>query len=161
MKNAGFNISFEEPGRTLDPVRIYMREMGCIPLLTRNEEIVLSKEIKRGEGIVIKALSKTRFVQNEILSMEEKLAKDDEIILSLFGSMEEEFATGIFGEKKQKILAVLSEIGKLSTRLKIIPRSKKYAVARGRLIVNISHLVRELDIRSDYRDQIIESSVKS
>jgi hypothetical protein len=41
MKKDGFNISFEEPGRALDPVRIYMREMGCIPLLTRNEKIVL------------------------------------------------------------------------------------------------------------------------
>jgi RNA polymerase primary sigma factor len=157
MKNAGFNISFEEPGRTSDPVRIYMREMGCIPLLTRNEEIVLSKEIKRGEGIVIKALSKTRFVQNEILSLEEKLTKDDEMILSLFGSREEESATGILEEKKQKTLAVLNEIRKLSTRLKIIPISKKYAVARGRLIVNMSHLIRELNIRSGYREQIIES----
>jgi RNA polymerase primary sigma factor len=157
MKNAGFNISFEEPGRTSDSVGIYMREMGNIPLLTRNEEIVLAKEIKRGEGIVIKALSKTRFVQNEILSLEEKLDKNDEVTLALFDSTEEEFATGILEEKKQKILAVLSEIRKLSTRLKIIPISKKYAVARGRLIVNMSHLIRELNIRSGYREQIIES----
>jgi RNA polymerase primary sigma factor len=157
MKNVGFNISFEEPGRTSDSVGIYMREMGNIPLLTRKEEIVLAQEIERGEGIVIKALSKTRFVQNEILSLEEKLTKDDEMILSLFGSREEEFATGIFEEKKQKILARLSEIRKLSTRLKKVPTSKKYAVARGRLIVNMSHLIRELNIRSGYREQIIES----
>jgi len=157
MKNAGFNISFEEPGRTSDPVGIYMREMGCIPLLTRNEEIVLAKEIKRGERIVIKALSKTHFVQNEILSLEEKLDKNDEVTLALFDSTEEEFAIGKPEEKKQKILAVLSEIRELSTRLKIIPISKKYAVARGRLIVNMSHLIRELNIRSGYRDQIIES----
>ena len=52
-----------------------MRDMGRIPLLTRNEELVLAKEMERGEAIVIKALSKTRFVQNEILSLEEKLAQ--------------------------------------------------------------------------------------
>jgi RNA polymerase primary sigma factor len=157
MKKVGFNISFEEPGRTSNSVGIYLREMGNIPLLTRKEEIGLAEEIERGEGIVIKALSKTHFVQNEILSMEEKLSKNDEVTLALFDSTEEEFATGILEEKKHKILAMLSEIRKLSTRLKIIPTSKKYAVARGRLIVNMSHLIRELNIRSGYREQIIES----
>jgi RNA polymerase primary sigma factor len=157
MKKDGFNVSFEELGRALDPVRMYMREMGCIPLLTRNEEIVLAKEIKRGDQIVIKALSKTHFAQNAILSLEEKLDNNDEVTLALFDSTEEEFAKGIPEEKKQKVLAALSEIRKLSTRLKIIPISKKYAVARGRLIVNMSHLIRGLNIRSGYREQIIES----
>jgi len=160
MKKVGFNISFEEPGRTSDAVGIYMREMGNIPLLTRKEEIGLAEEIERGDQIVIKALSKTHFVQNELLSLEEKLNKNDEVTLALFDSTEEEFATGILEEKKQKILAMLSEIRKLSTRLKIIPTSKKYAVARGRLIVNMSHLIRELKIRSGYRKQIIESLIE-
>jgi len=157
MKKAGFNISFEEPGRTSDPVRIYMREMGNIPLLTRNEELVLAKEIERGEKIVIKAFSKTHFVHNEILSLEEKLDKDDEITLALFDSTEEEFAPGMLEKKKQKILARLSEIRKLSTQLEKIPALKKYAMARGRLIVTMSRLVRELNIRSVYREKITES----
>ena len=134
-----------------------MREMGNIPLLTRKEEIGLAQEIERGDQIVIKALSKTRFVQNEILSLEEKLTQDEEMILSLFGSGEEEFPTGIFEKKKQKILARLGEIRNLSSRLIKIPTSKKYVVARGRLIVNMSHLIRELNIRSGYREQMIES----
>jgi RNA polymerase primary sigma factor len=157
MKNVGFKISFERPGRTSDSLRVYLREMATVPLLTRQEEIVLAKEIERGEAIVIKALAKTRFVQNEILSLEEKLDKDDEIILSLFDSIEEEYTTGIIEKKKQKILAILNEIRKLSTQLEKIPASKRYAVARGRFIVNTSHLVRKLNIRSVYRDKIIES----
>jgi RNA polymerase primary sigma factor len=143
-------ISFEEPGQTMDPVRLYMKEMSRIPLLTRKEEIVLAKEIERGEEIVIKALSKTRFVQNGILSLEEKLDKDDEIILALFNSIEEEFAKGIVEKKKQKILAIISEIRTLSTQLEKIPALKKYAVARGRLI-------KELNIRSAYQEIITES----
>ncbi|HUU39056.1 MAG TPA: sigma-70 family RNA polymerase sigma factor [Candidatus Desulfaltia sp.] len=157
MKNVGFNISFKEPGRTSDSLGIYMREMATVPLLTRKEEIDLAKEIERGEKIVIKALAKTRFVQNEILSLEEKLDKDDEIILSLFDSIEEEYATGTLEKKKQKILAIFSEIRKLNTQLEKIPASEKYAVARGRFIVNMSHLIRKLSIRSVYRDKIIES----
>jgi RNA polymerase primary sigma factor len=143
-------ISFEEPGQTSDPVRLYMKEMSRIPLLTRKEEIALAKEIERGEEIVIKALSKTRFVQNGILSLEEKLDKDDEIILALFNSIEEEFARGVVEKKKQKILAIISEIRTLSTQLEKIPALKKYAVARGRLI-------KELNIRSAYQEIITES----
>ena len=150
-------ISFEEPGRTLDPVRIYMKEMSRNPLLTRKEEIVLAKEIERGKEIVIKALSKTRFVQNEILSLEEKLDKDDEIILALLDPIKEEFTRGILEKKKQKILAIISEIRKLSTQLEEIPASKKYAVARGRLIVNMSRLIRDLNLRTAYRENITES----
>ena len=126
----------EEPGRTSDSVGIYMREMGNIPLLTRKEEIGLAEEIERGDQIVIKALSKTRFVQNEILSLEEKLAKDEEMILSLFDSMEEEFATGILEKKKQKILAMLSKIRNLSTRLNKSPHQRNM-----RLRVGVSSLI--------------------
>jgi RNA polymerase primary sigma factor len=156
MKKDGVKVSFEEPGRTSDPVGIYMREMGGIPLLSRNEEVFLAKEMERGEAIVIKALSKTRFVQNEILSLEEKLGQDDEITLALFDSMEEEIAGGIL-EKKQKILAIIGEIRKLSTQLEKIPISKKSAISRGRSIVNMSRLIRELNIRPAYREKITES----
>lgn len=148
-------ISREESERTTDPVRIYMKEMSRIPLLTRKEEIVLAKEIERGEEIVIKALSKTRFIQNEILSLE-KLDKDDEIIFALFDSIEEEFARGILEKKNQKILAIINETRKLSTHLGKIPVSKKYAVGRGRLIVNMSRLIKELNIHSAYREKIAE-----
>lgn len=156
MKKDGVNYFSEEPGRTADPIGIYMREMGSIPLLTRAEEVVLAKEMERGEAIVIKALSKTRFVQNEILSLAEKLAQDDEITLALFDSLEEEFAAGIFEKKKQKILAIINEIRKISAELEKTSASKKYAMARGRSIVSMSRLIRELNIRSAYRDKVIE-----
>jgi len=149
-------VSFESPGHTSDPVRIYLREMLNIPLLTRDGEILVAKKIERGEEIIIKALSKTRSVHHEILSLEEKLNEDDEIIQAVFDSSEDEFTKGNL-EKKNKILDKINEIKKLSLQLEKIPASKKYAVARGRLIVKMSRLIRELNIRSRYKEKMIES----
>jgi RNA polymerase primary sigma factor len=148
-------VSFKGLGHTSDPVRIYMREMLNIPLLTRDGEILVAKEIERGEEIIIKALSKARSFHNEILSLEEKLNEDDEIIQAVFDSNGDEFKNEKL-EKKKKILDNINEIRELSLQLEKIPASKKYAVARGRLIVKISHLIRELNIRTPYRENIIE-----
>jgi RNA polymerase primary sigma factor len=150
-------VSFGETGRTSDPVKTYMREMGKIPLLTREREILVAKEIERGEELIIKGLSKTRFIYSEILALEEKLNDDNGIIKVVFDSMEDEFTRGKLEKKKEKILAIINEIRKLSTQLEKIPTSKKYAVVRGRLIVKMSHLIRELNIRSPYKEKMIES----
>jgi len=148
-------VSFGDPGHTSDPVRIYLREMLNIPLLTRDGEILVAKKIERGEEIIIKALSRARSVHNELFSLEEKLNEDDEIIQTVFDSNEDEFKNGKL-ERNKKILAKINEIKKLSLRLEKIPASKKYAVARGRLIVNVSHLIRELNISSPYKEKMIE-----
>ncbi|MFB0566268.1 MAG: RNA polymerase sigma factor RpoD [Candidatus Aminicenantaceae bacterium] len=149
-------VSFESLRRTSDLVRIYMREMGNTPLLTREGEILVAKEIERGEEIIIKALSKTRYVQNEILSLREGLDEDNEIIQAVFDSDEDEFTKGKL-ENEKKILAKINVISMLSTQLEKIPALKKYAVARGRLIVKMSRLIRELNVRSPYREKIIKS----
>jgi len=149
-------VSFEGAGRTLDPVRIYMREMGNIQLLTREAEILIAKEIERGEEIIIKALLKTRFVHNEIRSLEKKIDEDDGIFQPVLDSREDEFTKRKL-EKKKKILARINEIRKLNTRLEKIPASKKYDVVRGHLIIKTSRLIRELNIRSPYSDKVIES----
>jgi len=150
-------VTFGETGRTSDPVKTYMREMGKIPLLTREREILVAKEIERGEELVTKALFKTRFIHSEILALEEKLNNDNGIIQAVFASMEDEFTRGKIEKKKEKILAIINEIRKLNTQLEKIPTSKKYAVVRGRLIVKMSHLIRELNIRSPYKEKIIKS----
>ena len=150
-------VSFEGAGRTSDLVKIYIREMGKIPLLTREGEIVVAKEIERGEEIIIKALSKIRFIHNEILSLEEKLYENDEIVQAVFDSSEDEFTKGKLGKKKKNILAKINEIRKLNTQLERIPASKKYTFGYRHLIVKISRLIRELNVRSPYREKIIES----
>ncbi|MFP4082489.1 MAG: RNA polymerase sigma factor RpoD [Candidatus Aminicenantes bacterium] len=150
-------LSSRREGPTSDLFKIYVREMSSIPLLTREGEIIVAKEIERGEEIVIKALSKTPLIHNEILSLEKRLNDDDDIIQAVFDIRKDEF-TGVKLEKKRKeILAAVNKIRKLSQQLKKIPASRKYAMVRGRLTVKISHLIRGLNLRSSYTENIIMS----
>src|SRR6516162_9147755 len=52
-----------------DPVRMYLREMGTVPLLTREGEVEIAKRIERGQNTVLKALSRSPLVIQEVLTM--------------------------------------------------------------------------------------------
>ncbi len=63
--------------KTNDPVRMYLREMGTVPLLTREGEIDLARRIERGRNAVDRAISRSTLVVLEILSLREELARND------------------------------------------------------------------------------------
>jgi len=143
--------------RTTDPVKLYLREMGSISLLTREGEIAIAREIERGEKSIIKALSKTRLVLNEVLSFEDKIEVDPLIIQEMFDVSEDDVAEGKFEEKKKKILAKIKKIRDLSRKLDKIPTLKKFVFSRSRVIVRMSCLIRGLNLRSAQREKIINA----
>jgi len=55
--------------KTNDPVRMYLREMGTVPLLTRKGEVCIARRIERGEKRILNALSRSQFVLAEMLDM--------------------------------------------------------------------------------------------
>jgi len=142
--------------RTTDPVKLYLREMGNISLLTREGEIAIAREIERGEKAIIKALSRTRLVLNSVLTLEEKL-KDSEILMQeMFDVSEDDIAEGKLDDKRQEILLKIKQIRSLSQRLARIPDRKKNLFSRGRIIIKISRLIRDLNLRSSLREKIID-----
>ncbi len=143
--------------RTTDPVKLYLREMGTISLLTREGEIAIAREIERGEKSIIKALSKTRLVLNEVLGLEEKIKTDPIIIQEVFDVSEDDIAEGKLEEKKKEILAKIKKIKDLSRKLDKIPLAKKYVLSRSRVIVQMSSLIRDLNLRSTEREKIIDT----
>ena len=143
--------------RTTDPVKLYLREMGTISLLTREGEIAIAREIERGEKSIIKALSKTRLVLNEVLGLEEKIKTDPIIIQEVFDVSEDDIAEGKLEEKKKEILAKIKKIKDLSHKLDKIPLAKKYVFSRSRVIVQMSSLIRDLNLRSTEREKIIDT----
>ena len=66
-----------EFGRTTDPVRMYMREMGSVELLTREGEIEIAKRIEGGLQAMMYAISASPTTINEILSMAQRIANGD------------------------------------------------------------------------------------
>ena len=59
-----------------DPVRMYLREMGTVPLLTREGEVEIARRIERGQSTVLKSLSRAPLVIQEIIAMGEEMARD-------------------------------------------------------------------------------------
>jgi RNA polymerase primary sigma factor len=61
--------------KTNDPVRMYLREMGTVPLLTREGEVEIAKRIERGQNRVLKALSRSPIVIRELLALRRASAR--------------------------------------------------------------------------------------
>ncbi len=92
-------------GRTTDPVRMYMREMGTVGLLTRADEIVIAKRIEEGLKHMIQAISACPATIAEILALAEKVTKEelriDEVIDGFIDAQEEEIISAPLVEEEE------------------------------------------------------------
>ncbi len=79
-----------EWSRSDSPVRMYLREMGQIPLLTKEEEIEISKRIELGEGIIIDAICSVPYLIDFILDYKDPLINRERRVKELFKSFEDE-----------------------------------------------------------------------
>ena len=61
-----------------DPVRMYLKQMGQVPLLTREEEVAISKRIEKAESMVQKVISRFGFTAEAYLSLAERLSQGKE-----------------------------------------------------------------------------------
>src|SRR5262245_18493749 len=67
----------EESIYTDDPVRVYLREMGAVPLLTREGEVNLARRMERGKSRMLKAISRSEVVQNRVIEFTEQLKRQE------------------------------------------------------------------------------------
>lgn len=75
-----------EWSRSDSPVRMYLREMGQIPLLTKEEEVELSKRIKQGEDIILDAICSVPYLIQFILNYRDALINRERKVKELFRS---------------------------------------------------------------------------
>ena len=150
-------VSLQGLERTTDPVKLYLREMGNSSLLTKAEEIAIAKKIERSKKNVIKALFKTRFALNEVLSLEEKIKEDPRIIHTKSDFCGDDTRDEKIEEKKKQSLSKINKIKELTKLLKGIPNAKKYSICRARFLVKINRVIHELNIRTDFWEKIIDN----
>ncbi len=141
--------------RTTDPVKLYLREMGNISSCPARRDHH-ARKIERGEKAIIKALSRTRFVLNSVLALEDKINDSSVLIQDMFDVTEDDIVEGKLEEKKQDILLKIRQIRALSQKFEKISDRKKSIFAKGRIISRISRLIRDLNLRSSLRERIIE-----
>jgi RNA polymerase primary sigma factor len=145
--------------KTNDPVRMYLREMGTVPLLTREGEVEIAKRIERGQLRVLKAISRSPIVIRQIVALGEDLKRGVRNIKEVVIFDEEELTAEVVQTrirstvaridalvKHQKNIAKLEEkqtAPTLATKAKLLAaRHARWLIAREKVL--ISRIVREL-----------------
>jgi RNA polymerase primary sigma factor len=157
--------------KTNDPVRMYLREMGTVPLLTREGEVEIAKRIERGQLRVLKAISRSPIVIREIVGLGEDLKKGLRSIKEIVVFDEEEITDEILHNRMKDIVGKIDELNKhykkatqLAEKLAVIPakdkkKAKEYRKVRwglGRESVLISRVIRKLGFTGRERERLIE-----
>ncbi len=157
------------PDSASDPVRVYLREMGASPLLTREEEVEIAKRIERGQLMALKALSRSPIVIQQVLALGEDLKHGLRSIKEMVVFDEEEITDEVLQKRVDDITGRIDKLNKhyktanrLAEKLPTISAKKKprdYRRCRGQLgreMVQISLIIRKLALNHAERKRLIE-----
>jgi len=162
--------------KTNDPVRMYLREMGTVPLLTREGEVEIAKRIERGQMRVLKAISRSPIVIREIAALGEDLKRGVRNVKEVVIFDEEELTEEVVQArvkvtvtrtdalvKHQKKIAQLDEKAAAiapGNKAKVKEaRRLRWAIAREK--VYVSRIVRELKYTPIERKRLLDKVNKT
>ena len=159
--------------KTNDPVRMYLREMGTVPLLTREGEVEIAKRIERGQLRVLKAISRSPIVIREIVALGEDLKRGVRNVKEVVVFDEEELTEDVVQArvrstvaridalvKHQKKIQTLEEKQAASTKMSAKEaRKTRWLIAREKVFV--SRIVRELKYTGLERKRLLDKVNKT
>jgi len=160
--------------KTNDPVRMYLREMGTVPLLTREGEVEIAKRIERGQMRVLKSLSRSPVVIREIVALGEDLKRGVRNVKEVVTFDEEELTEDVVQARvratasridvlvrHQKKIALLEEkLETLAAKTKARDaRKTRWLIAREKVF--ISRIVRELKYTGQERKRLLDKVNKT
>jgi RNA polymerase primary sigma factor len=164
---ADLDLSVGVDSKSQDPVRIYLREMGSVPLLTREGEVVIAKRIERGQLAVMKAITRSPIVIKELIAVGDDLRKGARSIKEIVQFDDAELTEAKIANKTKKTLKILGRIAELyqtalkqAEKLAETPKSikqsyirAKWALARTR--IGISLAIHDISLRWREKERLI------
>jgi RNA polymerase primary sigma factor len=154
--------------KTNDPVRMYLREMGTVPLLTREGEVAIAKRIEQGKLAVIKSISRTPKVTQEVIEMGEQLRRGERTVRELVVFNEEEITDEKIAARQREFLKQVDRVKqqaevviKLEHKYEDVPKAekRKYRRARWKILrgqVELSRLIRKIEFTEMVKRRLID-----
>ena len=151
-----------------DPVRLYLREMGTVPLLKRHDEIAIAKRMERGQITVMKAVSRSPIVLKELLALSEALRNGAVSIKKIVQFDQEELTEEDTESKTREVLRIVGKVRQLydlarrqAAQLEKAPKSNRRLYVRHRIRlartrVLMSRLVRSIEFHALERKRLID-----
>jgi RNA polymerase primary sigma factor len=154
--------------KTNDPVRMYLREMGTVPLLTREGEVEIAKRIERGKLAVIKSITRTPTVAQKIIAMGDGLKAGQRTIRELVIFNDEEITDERLEERAREVLKQVDAVrkarqayDKAQEKLDATPKKDKrkhrrirWKAMRARIVV--SQFIRKIEFTEPVKRRLIE-----
>jgi RNA polymerase primary sigma factor len=163
--------------KTNDPVRMYLREMGTVPLLTREGEVEIAKRIERGKLAVIKSISRTPTVARAIMTMGDHLKNEERSIRELVTFVDEELTDDKIEDRKRQVLRQIEAVRKswmglekCKEKLEKTPRGtttrdkRKFRRVRWEALrarVELSQLIRRIEFTEAVKRRLIDQIKES
>src|SRR5436309_2235908 len=158
--------------KTNDPVRMYLREMGTVPLLTREGEVEIARRIERGKLAVIKSISRTPLIAKKVIELGDQLHTGERTIRELVIFNDEEITDERIEERSRQVQKQIDAVRKARAiyektdeKLKETPRGtttrdkRKYRRCRWaamRARVELSQRIREIEFTESVKRRLID-----
>ena len=158
--------------KTNDPVRMYLREMGTVPLLTREGEVEIARRIERGKLAVIKSISRTPLIAKRVIFLGDQLQRSERTIRELVIFNDEEITEDRINERSKQVQKQIDSVRrargvseKLEEKLRETPKGtttrdkRKYRKCRWlamRARIELSTYIRRIEFTESVKRRLID-----
>jgi RNA polymerase primary sigma factor len=144
-------------GPDVDLVRVYLRDMGRVMLLTKEAEVDLARKIEKGKRMILKGIVLAPAFLEELGELEDKVWMSPGSIKEVFDLTEEEVEGENMKTALDEVRAGIKNIRSLGRRLQALPAGRKALFRRGRLVLRLRDLIPGLRLRREAWESLVDN----